>query len=125
MRVALVHDYLNQRGGAERVVQALAEIFPEAPIFTSLYDPDKTWSGFRKRKICTSFLQKIPKVDRFYKGLLYLYPLAFTSLGYFREFDVVISSSSTFAKGIKDIIRNGNPNRVCIFGCFFHPRKEL
>ena len=58
MRIALVHDYLVQYGGAERVLESFAEIFPEAPIFTLIYDPKLMHGKFSERCIKTSFLQK-------------------------------------------------------------------
>ena len=62
MKVALVHDYLNQMGGAERVVMALHEIFPDAPIYTSIYDPERVDPAFQQMDIRTSFMQKLPLV---------------------------------------------------------------
>ena len=56
MKVALVHDYLNQYGGAERVLEVLCEIFPDAPIYTLLYDERMTGWVFHGREIYTSFL---------------------------------------------------------------------
>ena len=56
MRVALVHDYLNQYGGAERVLEAFCEIWPRAPIFTLVYNKEKTGRAFEKKKIRTSFI---------------------------------------------------------------------
>lgn len=100
MKVALVHDYLNQKGGAERVFLALTELFPTSPVFTSIYFSEKTYAGFQKRKIRTTFAQKIPGIDKSYRLLFFLYPPAFSTLGDFSGADVVISSSSTFAKWI-------------------------
>ncbi len=99
MRVALVHDYLNQYGGAERVLEALHEIYPDAPVFTSLYDPDAMPDRFRSWEIRTSFLQRMPLVRRFHRAFLLLYPPAFESFD-FRDFDVVISNSSSWAKSV-------------------------
>ena len=59
MKIALVHDYLVQYGGAERVLQAFAELFPEASIHTLLYDKDAMHGVFEGKRIHTSFLQKI------------------------------------------------------------------
>jgi len=61
MKVALVHDYLNQYGGAERVLEAFTQIFPQAPIYTLLYDKVAMRGKFKDREIHTSFLQKFPK----------------------------------------------------------------
>jgi len=97
--VAIVHDYLNQRGGAERVVLEMASMWPEAPIYTSLYRPHSTFPGFDHFDIRTSFLDRMP-VDRGFRNLFPLYPAAFRSFGVLEE-DVVISSSSGWAHGIR------------------------
>ena len=94
-RVAIVHDYLNQRGGAEKVVLELSDMWPSAPIYTSLYRPDSTFAEFRGRDIRTSFLDRLP-VDRGFRNLFPLYPAAFWSLGEI-DADVVITSSSGWA----------------------------
>jgi len=60
-KVALVHDFLNQYGGAERVLEAIHGIFPDAPIYTLLYDPQKMRGKFKDADIRPSFLQKFPK----------------------------------------------------------------
>ncbi len=99
MRVALVHDYLNQYGGAERVIEALHEIYPDAPVFTSLFDPAAMPARFRTWDIRTSFLQRIPASRRFHRSLLLLYPTAFESFD-LSSFDVVISVSSAWAKAV-------------------------
>jgi glycosyltransferase involved in cell wall biosynthesis len=90
--IAIVHDYLNQRGGAERVVAELADMWPSAPIYTSLYRPDSTYPGFKKCTIRTSFLDRLP-VDAGFRNLFPLYVPAFRSLGRLQA-DVVICSSS-------------------------------
>jgi glycosyltransferase involved in cell wall biosynthesis len=97
--VAIVHDYLNQRGGAERVVLEMARLWPEAPIYTSLYRPDSTLAEFRAREIRASILDRLP-VDRRFRALLPLYPLAFRSLGTLQQ-GLVISSSSGWAHGVR------------------------
>jgi glycosyltransferase involved in cell wall biosynthesis len=94
-RVAIVHDYLNQRGGAEKVVLELSNMWPEAPIYTSLYRPDSTFEEFRGRDIRTSFLDRIP-ADRGFRNLFPLYPAAFWSFGKI-DADVVVASSSGWA----------------------------
>ncbi len=99
MKVALVHDYLNQMGGAERVVMALHEIFPDAPIYTSIYDPKRVDPAFQKMDIRTSFMQKLPLVTKHHQPYLPLYPLAMESLD-LRGYDLVLSSSSAFGKGV-------------------------
>lgn len=100
MKVALVHDYLYQMGGAERVVLALHEIFPEAPLFTSIYHQEGMPEEFRKIDIRTSFMQKLPIVFNKPRYYFRIYPKAFESFD-FSSFDLIISSNSAFAKGIK------------------------
>ena len=90
--VTLVHDYLNQRGGAERVVLDLADLWPQAPIYTSLFRPESTHAEFTGRDIRTTFLDRLP-VDEGFRNLLPLYPAAFRSMGEL-DADVVIASSS-------------------------------
>ncbi len=99
MKVALVHDYLSQDGGAERVVDALQDMWPDAPLFTLFYDRTSAHPRFQKRRITTSFLQKIPGIKKYYQWMLPLMPYATESYD-LSEFDVVISSTSAFAKGI-------------------------
>jgi glycosyltransferase involved in cell wall biosynthesis len=99
MKVALVHDYLNQMGGAERVVLALHDIFPNAPIYTSIYDPQRVDPAFQKIDIRTSFMQKFPLVTRYHQPYLPFYPFAMESLDV-RGYDLVLSSSSAFGKGV-------------------------
>jgi len=90
-----VHDYLNQRGGAEKVVLEMSNIWPQATIHTSLYRPESTFEEFKDRDVRTSFLNRLP-VDRGFRNLFPLYPAAFRSLGEI-DADVVIASSSGWA----------------------------
>ncbi len=99
MKIALVHDYLIQDGGAERVLQAFREIWPDAPIYALLHDPERMGDRFHGSDIRTSFLQRIPfALDR-YKWLMPLMPAA-TERYDLSAFDVVLSSTSAFAKGV-------------------------
>jgi glycosyltransferase involved in cell wall biosynthesis len=100
MRVALVHDYLNQMGGAERVLLALHALYPDAPVYTSLYAPRQVDPAFRQMEIHTSFLQRLPLGARHHQLLLPLYPFAFEHLD-LRSYDLILSSSSAFAKGVR------------------------
>jgi len=100
MKLAIVHDFLNQFGGAERVVETLHEVFPDAPIFTSIYDKKNMPDQFRNMNIKTSFMQRFPGVMKHYKPYLAFYPYAFESMQ-LKNYDVILSSSSSFAKGIK------------------------
>lgn len=100
LKVAIVHDFLVQYGGAERVLEVLAEMYPEAPIYTLLYDQEKMRGKFQDREIHTSFLQKFPKfIRKRYKYLLPLMPTA-PEVWDLRDFDLVISSSGAWSKGI-------------------------
>jgi glycosyltransferase involved in cell wall biosynthesis len=94
-RVAIAHDYLNQRGGAERVVLEMAEIWPTAPIYTSLFRPASTFPAFRRHDVRCSFLDRLP-IDGRFRALLPLYPAAFRSFGEL-DADVIVSSSSGWA----------------------------
>ena len=94
-----MHDYLNQPGGAERVVLALAQMWPTAPIYTSLYRPESTFPEFGDRDVRTSPLHRLP-VDHSFRNLLPFYPAAFRSFGTLSH-DVVISSSSGWAHGVR------------------------
>lgn len=99
LRVAIVHDYLGQCGGAERVVLELATMFPDAPIFTSFYAPELTFPDFAHRDIRTSPLQDGVVPKRFRWSVL-RYPAAFRSFD-LSDFDTVVVSSSAFAHHIE------------------------
>ncbi len=99
MKIALVHDYLTQLGGGERVLAEFCEMFPEAPIFTLIYDDKRTDGVFKNKKIYTSFLQKIPGSKKYFRGFVWLMPLAVEQFDFF-DFDIVISVSHSFGKGI-------------------------
>ncbi|HEX7586256.1 MAG TPA: glycosyltransferase [Patescibacteria group bacterium] len=100
LKIALVHDFLTQYGGAERVLEVLAEMFPGAPIYTLLYDKENMRGKFRDKTIHTSFLQKFPRLLR--KRVKYLLPLLPTAPETFdlRDFDLAITSSGAWSKGI-------------------------
>lgn len=99
LKVAIVHDWLVNYGGAERVVETFFEIFPQADIYTLVYDEKKMGKSFSKEKVHTTFIQKIPKATKLYTKLLPLMPLAFEELN-LTKYDLVISSSSCCAKGV-------------------------
>ena len=99
MKIALVHDYLTQRGGAERVFELLCKRYPEADIFTSLYDAQKS-IDLGERIINTTFLQKIPGATKYFRMLAPLYFPAFRSLD-LQDYDLIISSSTSFAKAVR------------------------
>ncbi len=99
MRIALVHDYLTQLGGAERVLKVLMEIFPYAPVFTLLYDEERLSKDFPKKRIRTSFLQKLPFAKTQHRLFPVLMPYA-TEQFDLSAYDVVLSASHSFVKGV-------------------------
>jgi len=98
-RVALVHDFLLDLRGAERVFLALCELWPDAPIFTPVYDEDGTEGRFSGREVHTSFLQRTRPTARTFRALLPFYPAAIESFD-LAGFDVVVSSSSAWAHAV-------------------------
>ena len=99
MKVALVHDWLNQVGGAEDVLEALVSIFPDAPVYTSIYWREKMPAHWRAWDIRTTFLDGLPRIYRRQQLYLPLYPLAFEQFD-FSEYDLVLSNKSGFAHGV-------------------------
>jgi len=99
VRIAIAHDYLNQMGGAEKVVEVFHDMFPSAPIYTSVFNPDLVSEKLRKAEVRTSFMQQLPLIRKFPRHYLSLYPYAFEFFD-FSGWDVVLSSSSAFAKGV-------------------------
>ncbi|MBN1939781.1 MAG: glycosyltransferase [Candidatus Aminicenantes bacterium] len=98
-RVALVHDWLTGRRGGEKVLEVLAEIFPDAPIFTLFHFPGSQIPAIEQRVIRKSFLQRLPFIRSRYRHYLPLFPLA-AELFDLQDFDLVVSSSHCTAKGI-------------------------
>jgi len=98
-RVALVHDFLLDLRGAERVFLQLCELFPDADLFTAVYDPRGTEGRFVHRRVHTSHLQRLRPTARTFRPLLPLYPAAMESLD-LRGYDLVVSSSSAWAHGV-------------------------
>jgi glycosyltransferase involved in cell wall biosynthesis len=107
-RVAIVSDTMVQSGGAERVVEALADAFPDAPVFTVLYDPERGPRSIEGR-IVQSWLHRIPGAVKLSKALMPFYPNAIESFD-LRAFDVIISSHHTLAKGI---LRTAEQTHIC------------
>ncbi len=99
MKVALIHDYLNQYGGAERILESIHNIFPDAPVYTLLYNPAMMHSKINSWDIRVSFLQKLPFIKKHYEKYLALFPLAIESFD-LSDYDIVISDSSAWAKGV-------------------------
>ncbi len=99
MKIALVHDYLTQRGGAERVFELLCKHYPEADIFTSVYDPKQT-IDLGERIVNTTFLQNVPGAAKYFRLMAPLYFPAFRTLD-LQSYDLIISSSTSFAKAVR------------------------
>ncbi|MEX2090891.1 MAG: glycosyltransferase [Candidatus Paceibacterota bacterium] len=116
MKIAFVHEYLNQFGGAERMLQVLCALFPEAPIYTLLYDRNATGEVFEGKVIHTSFLQKIPLAKKHHRVFPLLMPLAMEQFD-FSEYDTVVSISASFAKGV---ITKPGTRHICY--CLTPPR---
>jgi glycosyltransferase involved in cell wall biosynthesis len=111
-RVALVHDFLLDVRGAERVFLALCDLFPDADLFTAVYDERGTERRFAARRPTTSFLQRVRPDARTFRALLPLYPYAMEALD-LRGYDLVISSSSAWAHGVI-------PDADAIHLCYCH-----
>ncbi|AZT91543.1 glycosyltransferase family 4 protein [Caldicellulosiruptor changbaiensis] len=116
MRVAIVHDWLTTVGGAEKVILELKKIFPEAPIYTLVYNEKKLGAYFDKCKIKTSYLQKNPLAKKKHQLFFKYMPRAFEEFD-LSEFDLIISSSSAFAKGVIT-----SPNSIHVCYCHTPPR---
>ncbi|MBM6717316.1 glycosyltransferase [Gemmiger formicilis] len=99
LKVAIVHDWLVSYAGADRVVDCMHHVFPDAPIYTLVYDKDKMPAWFRDYDIRTTWIQKLPFATKLYKKLLPLMPSAFEALD-LSEYDLVLSSSSSCSKGV-------------------------
>ncbi len=113
LRTAIVVDYLNQYGGAERTLEAILEIFPECDIYTSLYDASKIpgSSIIKRSRIFSSPLNLFPFIKFLSKHFTFLYPLIFEKIN-LDNYDLIISSGTIWAKGIKK-----NPSQLHIFYC--------
>jgi glycosyltransferase involved in cell wall biosynthesis len=112
LRVALVHDLLLSYGGSEQVILELHRMFPEAPIYTTIYDPTRLPERFGRLPVRSSSLKRVPLLRRYYAAMVPLMPRAFErfDLG---EVDLVISSSHAFAKAV-------NVPRGALHVCYCH-----
>ena len=100
--VALAHDYLTQRGGAERVFLAMARAFPDSPLLTTLYEPERTYPEFADHEIEVSSLQQVALFRRHFKTALPFFPAAIRSMGPVAA-RVLLSSSTAFAHGFETV----------------------
>ena len=119
MKVALVHDYLNEYGGAERVLEALSELYPEAPIYTAFYKKNSpAYDTFKDKKIVSSWAQDVPFfASKLHSPLRFLTPLIWESFN-LDEYDVIISSASWYIT--KGVITQPHSLHVCY--CHTPPR---
>lgn len=99
MKVALIHYWLITMRGGEKVLEALCELYPDADIFTHVYDPSTMSAEIRKHKVNTTFINRLPKAKTMYQSYLPLMPMALEQLD-LRDYDLVISSESGPAKGV-------------------------
>ncbi len=113
-RVALVHDWLNQMGGAENVLEEFVDLFPDAPVYTSMYGPEKMPQSYRDWTIHTTFMQRLPLVTDHHQAYLPLYPAAFQRTDLSR-FDLVLSNKSGFCHGVRT--RNGPSKALHVCYC--------
>lgn len=101
MKVVLLHDWLTGFRGGERVLEVFCEMFPEAPIYTLIYQKGTTSPIIENRKIQASFLNCIPGVEKHYRKFLPFFPLAASRLKIIEDCDLVLSSSHCVIKGVK------------------------
>jgi hypothetical protein len=101
-KIALVHDWFNEAGGAEKVVREILHCYPDADIFClfDYFDTKNRNEYLKGKKTHTSFIQYIPFARKIYRNLFPLFPYAIESLN-LKDYDVIISSSSCVAKGVK------------------------
>jgi glycosyltransferase involved in cell wall biosynthesis len=108
-KIALVHDYFIQMGGAERVAEAMHDSFPSSPMYTTVALPQRLPQNLRTADIRTSLLQKLPAMERRFRHYFMLYPFAVENFD-LSEYDLIFSSSSGYAKGVH---RRRNAIHVC------------
>ncbi len=112
-RVALVHDWLNQLGGAENVLEQMLQLYPGAPVYTSIYAAGKMPTAYRDWTIHTTFMQRLPGVADHHQRYMPLYAPAFAGLD-LSGYDVVLSNKSGFAHGV----RTTNGSRRALHICY-------
>jgi len=100
MKIALVHDYLNQRGGAERVFAHIAAAWPQAPVYTALYDERATGDLVARERLHLSYLARVPFANEGFRLLAPFYPRAFEAFD-LSQYDTIVSSTTAWAKGVR------------------------
>ena len=112
LRVALVHDWLNQVGGAENVLEELVSLFPGAPVYTSFYAPDHVPDCYRHWDIHTTFMQRLPGIASHHQRYMPLYPTAFGNTD-LSNYDLVLSNKSGFCHSVQTKTRDRRAIHVC------------
>ncbi|MFN8440930.1 MAG: glycosyltransferase [Caldilineaceae bacterium] len=112
VRVALVHDWLNQMGGAENVLEELMALFPGAPVYTSIYAAKRMPDAYRTWDIHTSWLNHLPGIAAHHQKFLPLYPLVFAKMD-LTNYDVVISNKSGFCHGVQTSREGKRTIHIC------------
>lgn len=110
--IALVHDWLNQMGGAENVLEELNGLFPAAPIYTSIYAPGRMPDLYRRWDIRTSFMQRLPGVAAHHQKYLVVYPVAFSRMD-LSGYDLVLSNKSGFCHGVTTRQGDRRAQHIC------------
>jgi glycosyltransferase involved in cell wall biosynthesis len=100
MKIALAHDWLNQMGGAEQVLERLVEMYPGAPVFTTIYGPNLMPDAYRRWDIRPTWLNHAPAIHRHHQPYLPLYPLAVRGMD-FSGYDIILSNKSGFIHGLR------------------------
>jgi glycosyltransferase involved in cell wall biosynthesis len=111
MKIALAHDWLNQMGGAENVLETMVSMFPQAPVFTTIYAPDLMPPEYQTWDIRLSWLNNAPGIYRYHQPYLPLYPAAVRSLN-LTGYEVILSNKSGFIHGVKTA-----PNQLHLCYC--------
>lgn len=107
MKLALVHDWLNQMGGAENVLEAMVELYG-APVYTAMYSPERMPAAYRAWDIRTTWMDRLPGIYAHHQKYLPLYPLAWGGLD-LSDYDVVLSNKSGFCHGVQ----TGDALHIC------------
>ena len=108
-KVAIVHYWLDDYRGGEKVIEAFCEMFPDADIYTHIYKPEKLPNTITSHKVFTTFISKLPFAKTYYRHYLLLMPLALKMLN-LKKYDLIISSESGPAKGIR---KRKNAKHIC------------
>lgn len=109
--ITLVHDWLNQRGGAEDVLETLVGLFPQAPIITGIYAPDVMPDSYRTWKIDTLWIDRLPGIHQHHQRYLPVYPLAWNGV-HVQQPGIVLSNKSGFCHGL-----HSGPNTMHVCYC--------